>query len=390
MHMLNILLVLSATLYSFNVVYSSTIHDMSLNYAKNFQIKPQQKNMYINNDSPEIPVSIRDVKPIKYPRYPATGMRLGKTKSNKQELSRKYTQPLMNLPELNYQFISSSMSRFITTVCIISALPFLVLSLFGDTGDFIFAQFGALSGLFGFLLGLMIFSAVLPDFLTITISVLAGITNIYSTLRMTRVREMPYTSILFFCFIVGNLIYQILAGIPIYTLSPLYTGLSGAVLLKLLTIFGSQFTNLLAFQISLKFFYFLFVLIFGIISYQLLPDGLKHSNITEKQSEDEILRLHKYTQAISSITLTYPVVAFISQMLYISDIFITSPLDPLSFFYIPSQFHITYPSTSILLTIWILLIIFTYLFRTKITNRDDYKPSFVKNLMDHWKAEETH
>ncbi|KAL3127390.1 hypothetical protein CHM_6g420 [Cryptosporidium hominis] len=348
-----------------------------------------RKNEYIllNNNAPQVPIVTETKTPIRYPRFPAQKMRTNHSKL--EELSKKYLNPMMRIPELNYQYLSPTMSRFMTVMLSLLVVPFIILSLFGDTGDLIFAQFGCISGAFGFTMGMMIFGGLISDIMAIIFSTIIGFANIYSTLKLTKVREMPFVSILFFCFLVSNLIYQLLAGIPNYSINPLYTGLGGALLMRISNIFGYQFQNLTLFVMALKLFYIIIVICITSIIYFILPTSLKKVAGNEKQTEEEISNLQKYTQSISSFILTFPIVSFISQMLYVLGIFTTSPFDMLSFFYIPSQLHFNYYSTSILLTVWIFLTVSVFLFRTKISNRDSYQPKFVKSLIsDYWKVQE--
>ncbi|KAJ1605066.1 hypothetical protein OJ253_3330 [Cryptosporidium canis] len=348
-----------------------------------------RKNEYIlvDNDGPQVPVVTETKVPIKYPRFPAQRMRTSKAKL--EELSQKYLNPLMKIPELNYQYLSTTMTRFMTVTLVILVIPFTLLALFGDTGDLIFAQFGCISGIFGFTMGMMLFGGLIPDTMAIVFSIAVGLANVYSTLRLTKVREMPAVSILFFCFLLSNLIYQLLAGVPNYSISPLYTGLSGALLLRVSNLFSYKFQNLTLFTMALKFFYIIIVAGLAYLIYLILPSGLKKTTTSEKQTDQEIHNLQKYTQSISSFILTFPIVSFASQILYIFGIFSTSPFDLLSFFYIPSQLHFNYYSTSALLALWIALTVSVFLFRTKITNRDSYQPKIVKSLIsDYWKLQE--
>lgn len=348
-----------------------------------------QKNEYIlaNSDGPQVPVVTETKTPIRYPRFPAQKMRTSHSKL--EELSQKYLNPMMKIPELNYQYLSLTMSRFMTFTLSLLVIPFSLLSLFGDTGDLIFAQFGCISGVFGFTIGMMVFGGLASDIMTIVFSIIIGFANIYSTLKLTKVREMPFVSIIFFCFLLSNLIYQLLAGIPNYSINPLYTGLGGALLMKISIMFGYKFQNLTLFIIALKFFYITIVIGMAYLIYFILPLNLKKVTGNEKQTDEEISSLQKYTQSISSFILTFPIVSFISQILYIFGLFSTSPFDMLSFFYIPSQLHFNYYSTSVLLLLWISLAISVFLFRTKISNRDSYQPKFVKSLIsDHWKVQE--
>ncbi|OII72939.1 uncharacterized protein cubi_02170 [Cryptosporidium ubiquitum] len=348
-----------------------------------------QKNEYIlvNSDGPQVPVVTETKIPIRYPRFPAQKMRTSHSKL--EELSQKYLNPMMKIPELNYQYLSSTMSRFMTIILSLLVIPFSLLSLFGDTGDLIFAQFGCISGIFGFTMGMMVFGGFASDIIAIIFSIIIGFANIYSTLKLTKVREMPFVSILFFCFLLSNLIYQLLAGIPNYSINPLYTGLSGALLMRISIMFGYKFQNLTLFIMALKFFYITIVLCMASLIYFILPSSLKKVTGNEKQTDEEISSLQKYTQSISSFILTFPIVSFISQILYVFGIFSTSPFDMLSFFYIPSQLHFNYYSTSVLLAVWISLTVSVFLFRTKISNRDSYQPKFVKSLIsDHWKVQE--
>ncbi|KAF7458484.1 putative transmembrane protein [Cryptosporidium felis] len=339
------------------------------------------------NDGPQVPVVTETKTPMRYPRFPAQRMRTSRSKL--EELSQKYFNPMMKIPELNYQYLSLTMSRFMTIALSILVVPFVILSLFGDTGDFIFAQFGCISGVFGFSIGMMIFGGLIPDALAITASIIIAIANSYSTLKLTKVREMPHVSILFFSFLLSNLIYQLFAGITNFSINPLYTGIGGAILMRLSLFFGYRFRNLTLFIIALKTFYLLIVVILALLIHFALPKGLKQVSGNDKQSEEQISRLQKYTQSISSFILTFPLVSFLSQIMYISGIFSTSPFDMFSFFNVPSQLHFNYYSTSILLSIWILLTVSIYLFRTKITNRDLYQPKFIKSLIsDHWKVQE--
>ncbi|KAH8581554.1 uncharacterized protein ELE39_002012 [Cryptosporidium sp. chipmunk genotype I] len=354
---------------------------------KRNELSRRNEYILVNNDAPQVPVVTETKIPIRYPRFPAQKMRTSHSKL--EELSKKYLNPMMRIPELNYQYLSSTMSRFMTVILALLVVPFSLLSLFGDTGDLIFAQFGCISGVFGFTMGMMIFGGLISDTMTIIFSIIIGFANIYSTLKLTKVREMPFVSIIFFCFLASNLIYQLLAGVPNYSINPLYTGLGGALLMKISNMFGYQFQNLTLFIMVLKFFYITIVLGMAFLIYFILPSGLKKVAGNEKQTDEEISNLQKYTQSISSFILTFPIVSFISQMLYIFGVFSTSPFDMLSFFYIPSQLHFNYYSTSILLAVWVSLTVSVFLFRTKISNRDSYQPKFVKSLIsDYWKVQE--
>ncbi|KAK6589625.1 hypothetical protein RS030_134 [Cryptosporidium xiaoi] len=363
-------------------------------------------NIIHDNETPQIPISTEERRATRsnYPRFPAQRMRT--TRSRTDELMQNYINPIMKLPELNYQYLSFTMNRFNTILLPLLVIPFVILSLFGDTGDFIFTQFGFISGIFGFCMGMMLFIGLIPDLLTIAISITMGIMNSYSTLKLTKVREMPHVSILFFCFLLSNLIYHLTAGIGNYTLNPLYTGIGGALLMRISKLIGYNFNNITLFTLALKVCYISFVSLFSLIIYVLLPTSLKcngginnntssgqsflNSNKNNKNSDDEISRLQKYTQSISSFILTYPIVAFISQITYIFGIFATSPFDLVSFFYIPSQLHLNYYSTFVLIIIWLILMIFTFLFRTKISNRDSFQPRFVKSLIaEKWRLQES-
>lgn len=351
--------------------------------------KGEMKNEYIlvDSDGPQVPIVAETRISARYPRFPAQRMRTSSTKL--EELSQKYLDPMMRIPELNYQYLSATMNRFMTAILTILVIPFGMLSLFGDTGDLIFAQFGCISGVFGFTMGMMVFGGLASDMMTIAFSIIVGFVNIYSTLKLTKVREMPFVSIIFFSFLLSNLIYQLLAGIPIYSVSPLYTGLSGALLIRVSNMLSYKFHNLTLFVMALKFFYIGIVVSLAYLIYLMLPSGLKETAGNEKQTEEEIYNLQKYTQGISSFILTFPIVSFVSQIMYVFGVFQTSPFDILSFFYIPSQLHYNYYSTSALLALWIALAVSVFLFRTKISNRDSYQPKIVKSLIsDYWKVQE--
>ncbi|KAH8740849.1 hypothetical protein FG386_003088 [Cryptosporidium ryanae] len=368
--------------------------------SRNGRVLSSGRGVPQDNESPQIPVATRS----DGLRFPAQRIR---TKSSKtDELMQKYMSPMMKLPELNYQYISSIMNRFNTIILSLLVIPFIILSLFGDTNDFIFTQFGFISGIFGFCMGIMLFVGLLPDSLTIAAAITIGVMNSYSTLKLTKVREMPHVSILFFCFLLSNLIYHLMAGIGNYALNPLYTGIGGALLMRVSKLIGYNFDNIKLFTFALKVCYISIVSLLSLTIYALLPTSLKYSggantsassghsflnlNKTEKNSDEEISRLQKYTQSISSFILTYPIVAFISQITYIFGIFMTSPFDPISFFYIPSQLHLNYYSTFILITTWLVLVIFTFLFRTKMSNRDSFQPKFVKSLIsEKWRLNES-
>lgn len=349
----------------------------------------ERRNEYIlvDSDGPQVPVVTETRTPARYPRFPAQRMRTSSTKL--EELSQKYVDPMMRIPELNYQYLSATMSRFMTVALTVLVVPFGLLSLFGDTGDLIFAQFGCISGVFGFTMGMMVFGGLASDMMAIAFSMLVGFVNIYSTLKLTKVREMPFVSILFFSFLLSNLIYQLLAGIPSYSVSPLYTGLSGVLLIRVSKMLSYRFQNLTLFVMALKFFYIAIVVAVAYFIYLVLPSGLKDTASSEKQTDEEIYSLQKYTQSISSFILTFPIVSFVSQIMYVFGVFQTSPFDMFSFFYIPSQLHYNYYSTSVLLALWAALAVSVFLFRTKISNRDSYQPKIVKSLIsDYWKVQE--
>lgn len=159
--------------------------------------------------------------------------------------------------------------------------------------------------------------------------------------------------------IIGGILYGLLAGAPIVSLSPGYYGLAAAL-------FTKEHNRILLSIVS-------WILVASVSGCCFLGwKGVVRKEVLASKKDQRPDRF-RWTTLVGCIVCSYPVVAGVSILLHVGGLFALSPIDTVGVYTFPSSLRWTYVPTFVMLALWIGLISLAYLYRINSVTYDELK-----------------
>jgi len=280
--------------------------------------------------------------------------------------------PLAGLTTASPQQGSALLTAFVSLLTLLAAVPFSLFAIFGGAKNLVVYTWCAIIGYIAATMTFAFLYGVAPNWIIcILVIALGGLTAFFAYQRSGR--ELAFAMAFFACILAGNLVYDLLAGIPVESISPAFCGIAGLI-------FNTGFAGTMYYVMRL--IYFAFVLIFAGLMYSFIP---KYVTSTEPKTSDE----HKFAALCSRYIICFICAWIVSggvlQLFYLLGAAF-NPLDLSSTFFLPTQIRWNTWESYFGVAVWFGL---TYLFATlreRYEQDSRFDPELVsQEVKEQWK-----